>query len=202
MKTCEYWLDCPCECHGLVTRLFEMAGRERIPVPNPEYHTPVSEFWMPTAENMAAIRDSNGVTPPGDMVTPGGSERAATGNLAPATGGLSGATIPPEPNRRHRGELEAEVKRICDQWSSCVPSFIAESVDPDVQPSTGAVTAVLLRWERLGFAIIGRSPLRFAGYTETGKTRGLDVMKYEAKQAVRRRKNLENRGYRNGDDST
>ncbi len=103
---------------------------------------------------------------------------------------------------RGRGGLEAEVKRICDEFVTgkfalpegevLTPHFIAKRIKEDEgtdeAPSTGAVAAALDRWAEIGFAEITEKPKAFVDYTEAGRDQGLTTLKAasaERKRAIR-----------------
>lgn len=77
---------------------------------------------------------------------------------------------------RRSGQLEYEVKKICDKWAlglmphvlTLTCSEIAKAINPSKPPSTGAITNVLLRWHEIGFAFHRSGPHRFEGYTPEG----------------------------------
>lgn len=52
-------------------------------------------------------------------------------------------------------------------------------------PSAGAVSAVLERWEKYGFATLGTKPAAFVDYTDAGREKGLTAMKAEHRQALK-----------------
>ena len=94
-------------------------------------------------------------------------------------------------DRRPRGWLETDVKRILDEVvegkrdvpedQELTPHYLAKLVQAhekaEAPPSTGAVSAVLLRWHDIGFAKLQRKPLRFNGYTKAAETKGLTELK-------------------------
>lgn len=104
----------------------------------------------------------------------------------------------PEKARRGRGNLEADVKAICDKFvtgeivlepgDSLTPHRIAKKIvevmEPDSNvPSTGAVSAVLKRFEKYGFITCQASPYAFSDYTDRGRTEGLRALREEWKAA-------------------
>jgi hypothetical protein len=108
---------------------------------------------------------------------------------------------PVEPkNRRGRGQLESDVKRLCDAYVSgdlklpegrehLTPHVIARAIQQTESlvsaPSTGAVAAVLDRWEVIGFAVVSDKPKAFVDYTVAGRSEGLTALK--AKSATGKR---------------
>lgn len=101
--------------------------------------------------------------------------------------------------RRERGALEADVKSITDDFvtgafkteddNPLTPHRIAKAIAErdglDKPPSTGAVAAVLDRWDNYGFADIGEGPVRFVDYTEAGRTEGLTALKAKHREKLR-----------------
>lgn len=200
MKVCFFIEDCPCECHTVLDEMCELTGTPRVFQDNPEYIPVKSVFWMPTPDDLVAMRAA---VPPRDR---GGSRSTADGPLPvlPAitdeSAGVSGVAIQPyDPNPRTRRPLEAEVKKVCDEWGgvdcALTLQYIAESIDPDEPRSVGAIREVLIRWDKYGFATYAEDPLRFTGYTPTGVTKGLDVMKWEYTSRDRQVKKSLERGY-------
>lgn len=195
LKTCKFWQDCSCVCHREITEMFELGGRERVLVDVSNYEPEVGRFWMPTPEFMAALRadvgTGRGNDPGSGEWTVGDASRAADRAFAPTPSGY-----------RARGQLEAEVMRVCDEWDtgkgpvSLPLSFIATQINEHEPPSVGAIREVLLRWVKYGFAILGQDPLAFRGYMEAGRKEGLDVLKYKYEQNRRMNRAKADRGYR------
>jgi hypothetical protein len=192
-KTCGFILTCPCTCHDVITKMFEMSGMERLPQENPEYKPPTRDLWL---HNL--LEDMG--TPIPSIVAPD--------NVPPVLEGATVATVvtpsgplptvvrteyrPTASGRTARGELEFWVKRCCDYFVlgdidtklKLTPQRISQMIADDEgikAPSTGAIDAVFKRWEKLGFAEIGRKPTRFIGYTEDGVRYGLDGLKRKVK---------------------
>lgn len=94
---------------------------------------------------------------------------------------------------RRSGQLEYEVKAVCDLWTiglmPDVPiltcSEIARAINPAKPPSTGAITNVLARWDEIGFAVHERQPHRFGGYTPEGIQRGVTAMQADRERTLR-----------------
>lgn len=136
-----------------------------------------------------------------DPTTPG---RNLHGFLRPGDSGTVAADPTPAPDenaapaRRKRGELEYAVKEFCDAYvtgnlkeelgeSPLTPSRLARMIQtkyPEARnASVGAVTAVLNKWEVIGFAEIGRGPTCFVRYTQAGYDIGLSGLKEKAREA-------------------
>jgi hypothetical protein len=175
--------------------MFELGGRERMLVDVSAYVRQDSGFWMPDAEFLAALRASNDT---GRLPSPADIERGLDGASRPAERRFN----PTPSGIRARGQLEDEVKRICDRFDTgsgpiALPlSFIANQIHPDAPPSVGAIREVLLRWAKYGYATMGSDPLAFTGYTQEGRKEGLEVMKYKYDQQRRLNKSKAERGYR------
>jgi hypothetical protein len=82
--------------------------------------------------------------------------------------------------------LEYDVKQAVDTFiienedGFCTPAWISTEIGKTkgfAPPSTGAVTAVLERWQTYGFALLGKKPTRFVMYTEEGVSLGLEALK-------------------------
>lgn len=177
LKTCEDWVVCGCDCHKQITSMFEMTGRERVPVPNPEYITPERTYWMPSDE------PNYGLPEPSPDIGQGGALVAERG-----------AVQITESGRTKKGDLERAVQRVClwplsegeDYYSVKYISqkvYENEAAALEKPPSLGAVAAVLQRWEKYGYAMLGRNPVRFVMLTLAGKENGLDWCRanYKAK---------------------
>lgn len=200
MKVCFFIEDCPCECHTVLNEMCELTGTPRVFQDNPEYIPVESTFWMPTPDDLVAMRAA---VPSRDR---GGSHDTAVPPLpglaaiVDESAGVTGSAIQPiVPVGRTRRPLEAEVKKVCDEWGgvdcSLTLQYIAESIDPDEPRSVGAIREVLIRWSKYGFATYAEDPLRFTGYTPAGVSKGLDVMKWEYTHRNRQVKRSFERGY-------
>lgn len=100
-----------------------------------------------------------------------------------------------EDARRPRGYLEADVKRITDRFvtgqlvlpegAHLTPHHIGLAIKTEDSlekaPSTGAVNAVLKRWEEIGYALVSTAPYAFTGYTQAAVDEGLVALKGAAK---------------------
>jgi hypothetical protein len=97
----------------------------------------------------------------------------------------------PASERRGRGLLEADVLTITDKFVKGdvtlgddealtphrIANFIKDQDGLDEAPSTGAVAAVLARWDKYGFVTLSDKPVAFASYTEAGVSDGLTALK-------------------------
>lgn len=183
MKTCEFYLTCPCECHYRVDEMFKATGLERKLVPNPEYMPPVSTFVMPdfAIDPLGPVAVTSG-----RVIAPDDDELDVTPPPAPAAAPL--ATRRTETGRAARGGLEAQVWDACfnmpgedDLTPKQVVEWIAEKYKIPT-PSTGAVNAVWERWVKLGFSTIAKKPNRFTGFSHEGTWEELVRMKGSAKR--------------------
>jgi hypothetical protein len=186
VKVCTFWQTCPCECHVRLTAMFTQTEMERMPVENPdwEYHPPT--FWMPDDEYWAERNQSRVETTSEDNAAV--LVQSDNSMVAPYK---KRDFTPTETGRAARGQLEQQVKEMCDQWIEsrsdeyCTPPFVSTRIAEQYNikpPSTGAIGAVFKRWQDLGFALIGQKPVRFAAYTPDGLKLGLDGMKAKAKR--------------------
>lgn len=196
MKTCPFWMDCPCQCHWDVDQLFIATGMERLPVPNPEYQLPESEFVMPyVPETMAtevALTPLGATTPPDREGTP-------TDPPAPAVTPLASRRT--DTGRAARGGLEAQVwealQTVTEQplTPKVIAAWIADKYTIPT-PSSGAIQACWIRWEKLEFAEWAKKPVRFVKFTNTGTWEELQRLKQSAKNAKKSAASAARRGFR------
>lgn len=189
--TCEFWETCNCECHDMVSKMFAMSEMERIPVNNSAYVHEDGGFKRPSQDEIAREAAErrhrlDGAAPSAPVVI----ESPAPGVVPPL---MARSFRPTATGRAARGELEAQVNRVCGVWIvekypwPCTPLWISETIAKDEginPPSTGAITSCFNKWIELGFAVIRRKPLRFEHYTEEGIRLGLEAMK-DAKRRKR-----------------
>lgn len=173
--------NCACKCHTDLDRMFEMMGMERYVEQNPEYSPEKPTYVMPTLEERVALSIERRAVPTVTIESPAPEHVPAT---------VARVFTPTATGRAGRGELELWVKQACDAWvvvqpeSQCTPQWISDSIARDQSikaPSVGAINAVFERWTKLNFALIGRKPVRFVGYTDEGVKHGLDGLKLRAK---------------------
>ena len=192
LRTCHWWLECPCKCHADIDEMFESMGMERKLMSNPEYSPDMGNFIMP---------DPFDETLEKPFVKKGGpidTERVGTQGLN-SDRILSGEVFAPTVSgRRAKGQLEYQVLEACNKavvnWPEEIeitPKRIAEyianreGIEP---PSTGAIDAVWNRWVKMKFAEKGSKPVRFLGFTggDTQTIDELERVKYKYKQDTRR----------------
>lgn len=190
MKTCDFIESCSCDCHILITKMFEIAEQPRQIMSNPEYMPVKSPFWMPTLEEV--VRDRAARSHPAGTSTPPALKSPAPGTVPPVVAHSFGPT---PTGRAARGELEDWINAVCGIWLvekypwDCTPVYIAAQIakrEGIAPPSTGAITAAFERWKDLGFAVVAKKPIRFVNYTPEGVKLGLDVMKEQAKRERRK----------------
>lgn len=184
MKTCSWWLRCPCECHKVYDSMYKMSEMPRVLVNNSGYEPELGGFRIPSAEERVALHGSSSSTP---AITLPDIERtvATPEDRLPAM--MRRDYAPTPTGIAARGELESWVKDQCDAWLveteefPCTPPYlskeIAKAVGLGKAPSVGAISSVFDRWEKIGFAEIQRKPTRFVKYTEQGIKVGLDGLK-------------------------
>lgn len=173
IQVCRLWQQCPCDCHENITAMFSAADSERELLDNPDYMPKPPPYYVPVFGVDYGI--------PKPLPTAVSSDGVVTeGPSAYGTDGVTGG----------RGALEIAVLGIC---RSLEPTFeetyttkwIAEQVADKFTcktPSTGAIQAVLERWVKIGFAIMGKKPVRFIAITPEGEKDGLELMKARAKR--------------------
>lgn len=191
-------LECPCECHANITAMFEMIGKERPePHQNPEYIAMIQDSHERTAAMLEGVRRATVMGRDDVMLDP-------SGNDAPDEIKITAVNKPQTftpTGRRTRGSLEHEVLLVCERFANqeweefilCTPKFVAEEIGrihTSEPPSTGAVSAVWARWEKLGFAEVKSKPARFYAFKnpkpELGHALELERVKDAAKRVKRR----------------
>jgi len=196
LKTCPKWLECPCECHYRIDKIFKMTGMERQEMPNPEFIPTVSDFVMPAVEEPVAADVA--ATPDG-VTAPPAHEHAVAATDGPSTAPLAERRTPT--GRAARGGLEAQVWEACRAATgdTITPKLIGEMIAEKYTiptPSSGAINAVWDRWSKLGFATQAKKPNRFTGFTGEGTWEELARMKSRAKTAKRSQASAARRGFR------
>lgn len=191
-------MKCGCDCHAMLDKMFEMAGMERVMQENPEWHEPpelakmracLEDIRRDSADRALQSARKDVVVVQSQMPD----------ILPPDVVGTFSET---PTGRKARGQLEDEVKKITDMWTAmnagdlrpCTTVWIAEMINADRPPSTGAITAVLERWAAYGFATMAKKPTRFTGYTPEGIRDGLHLMKSNYKIRKRQDDDRKNRG--------
>lgn len=184
--TCKYYVNCPCDCHAQLNRMYQMTGDERVLVNNSTWR-PANPYVLPSLEPLEAVPSNGTPTVAAPVV-----ESPAPGIVPPSAPRIFAPTVS---GRLGKGELESWVKEVTDVWAVekdrlCTVGYISneigrvKGINP---PSQGAIQNVLFRWKDLGFAHIETArPMRFTGYTDDGIKFGLENMKARAKrQAIK-----------------
>lgn len=191
IKVCSFYKTCGCTCHSKFN-----TGGDRMVLQNPAYvpfKSGIMDFLSSYKDSLAAEL-LPGITPPVNVVV---KEKPVTTDEGVIMTGLarSGRNFEPTKRGRAAGQLEDEIRGICNRFLSgefpdqeiCTPKFIAyqiaEETDAEKTPSVGAIGAAFDRWEMIGFAIIKRSPVRFVSFTVDGFKHGLEEMKDRYKKA-------------------
>lgn len=176
---------CKCACHVKIDKMYEMLDMVRVVTQNPDYK-PVERTWvMPTTEERMLQRESSNPSKPAPVVMP-----SIMPDVLPPT--VVVTRNESASGHRVKGALEDEVKQVTDLWVAlkpkdpCTPAWVAEKINAENPPSTGAISAVFDRWAEYGFASTEKKPTRFTGYTEAGVKKGLYVLKAEFKDKKRR----------------
>jgi hypothetical protein len=210
---CTCWTTCTCDCHEKVTAMYESLGLPREEaMQNPEYsewaRAERSRFVMPDPVYARIPVHSN---IDGVMVHPSnedphtGQQDSVLGTLADAAPMPVAPSFGPTPTgRRARGQLEADVLKVCQEfsdgvyeWELCTPKLVSETigkmyaVEP---PSTGAIDAVWNRWEALEFAKRDRKPSHFVGFIGESSFIYLQSLKVQKKRAKKRQIAEQRRG--------
>jgi len=180
--TCRFYVNCPCDCHTKLNRMYQLAGEERVLVDNSDWK-PESTFVMPSLEPLDAVSSIDTGTDTRPVV-----ESPAPGIVPPT---VVRTFVPTQSGRLGKGQLEAWVKEVTDVWvveqeRPCTVGYISneigrvKGIDP---PSQGAIQNVLFRWRDIGFAVLDTTrPMKFTGYTDEGVRLGLDNLKARAKR--------------------
>lgn len=182
MKVCVAHEFCECECHKKFDRMYKMAGEPRRVHQNPNY---VPYVYPDMSEYFNASDDAPATLSGGVAVVAEPRERPS--ETAPGLLESARTFTGTEAGHRQRGQLEAEVQKVCNRAMMgefdefMTPQAIAELIDPDNPPSTGAIGSVFNRWERIGYAKIHRKPLYFQHLTVEGMRDGLEACKRKAK---------------------
>lgn len=201
-KTCTFPDVCSCDdptCHRFFDKMFSEAGMPRQVVDNSGYESETHSFLAPVPTVLAAPPILSNSRPVVDAQT---LESVAPGRVPPVRRASYGPT---SSGRAARGQLEAQVNTVCTTWVIeeekvlCTPAYISEEIakaEGIKAPSTGAIDAVFGRWERYGYAVIGRKPTRFLQFTEEGVEHGLEYLKDKSKRQDKSHQAAMSRGER------
>jgi hypothetical protein len=195
---------CGCSCHKRITEMYEIAGLPRE-WPTSQWSEEDMKLRRERGEVFdydilnQCIEDSRrhkAVDLEEDAVEP-----VPTLQEREEVKSLDGV-LPPHPHvedpkrrdagYRPKGQLLFDTKIAVDTWVlgayphikvlNC--SAIATLINEKMPPSTGAITNILRRWERVGFAHIGEGPLQFLRYTKAGVEHGFDALEENYKALV------------------
>lgn len=190
MKTCPHFLQCPCKCHQQVDQMFEMLGKERALLSNPEYD-PVTTFvtpYVPFDRTLDTPLESSVTDDPAMLgIT---LEGIATGRVGGQDAALAAYGTPT--GRARAGGLEASVHRVTlrllEAGEVVTPKMVSEAIAEEYEispPSTGAIGAAWNRWVDLGFATLATKPIRFVGFTGESSWEELSRLKARKKRVKR-----------------
>lgn len=126
-------------------------------------------------------------------------ETDATSGDATEAAGEEAAEPVVEKVRRGKGNLEADVKGICDAYAKgditladgeyLTPHRIGKLIHErlaEPTPSTGAVAACLKRWVDYGYIVVNeKTPFAFIDFTDAARTEGLAALKTKFKEAAK-----------------
>lgn len=185
VKTCDAYQLCPCECHTQIDELFQLQGKPREVVLNPDYQPKLHAHLF--AEEC--------IVPDGIVVnqSPGELICLAPG-LVPAHLVRKFGTTPS--GRFARGELEIKVKEVVDAWTverefsdrdefgspqiePCTPPYVANEISKatGTKVAFGGVNSVFNRWKEMDIALFADHPYRLIAYTPAAIELGYDRLK-------------------------
>lgn len=103
--------------------------------------------------------------------------------------------------RRSRGYLSSDINYLVKQimtgevqireGTKLTPRALGkilvevEGLDPEDCPSTGAITAILRKWEAIGYATFEETPFRFIDFTSEGRLKGLEDLTEEYAELIK-----------------
>lgn len=165
--------DCACSCHKKIDEMYALAEMPRELHNFSDYNPGADRLEMP--DPVALERER--------------AERLAASKSPDAPGAVvAGGHVftPTETGIRGPGQLEYTVLDKLVDWLDptfevidCTPKILAALIDPE--PSTGAIHAVWVRWEKIGFARFQNRPAKFLGFVGSNKAQHLDELKIQAK---------------------
>lgn len=176
---CTDYLTCPCECHARITEMYKLTGLPRpVPEQSPERQEYIAEGQLEMALMLADVRRMTALSTPNGLVTHPATESPVGSDGDPATGTTAPArpTFTPTPTGiRPKGQLEYDVllilvdfhNEVYEESLLCTPKMISNEIakrNTSEPPSTGAVNAVLERWDALEFIAFYKKPTRFESF--------------------------------------
>lgn len=155
---------CTCSCHDVTRQMESMTG---IQVPSPIINRIAPSLSRILRES---TRSTDGAK--------GGVGRVIDGPSVTVASGARFAVTPT--GRAARGQLEEQVRYAVSSqvraggddmiaMLGLSPGLIANLINKDNPPSTGAIYSVLKRWEGSALVELGESPFRFLRFTDKGK---------------------------------
>lgn len=198
---------CGCECHAAITEMYETAGIPRVwneTIWTSEemrqrrelglaYDPAIVQACIDASRKKSVLELTEEHREPAPKLP----EILEKDEVKTLDGILPPNPFIEDPSRRDagyrpRGQLNFDVKIACDGWHlgahphidvlNCTQ--ISLLIDPNMPPSTGAITNILRRWATYGFAEIGEGPLRFVAYTKAGIEFGYDELARNHKAGV------------------
>lgn len=157
---------CDCACHAMSRQMEQMSG-----VKFPAYNSIKASGPL----------SSLGLLSGAGAGTDGAKAAGSVDSGRPTVVVASGARFAETPTgRAARGQLEEQVRyAICTQVKAAghemiamlglTTKLIADIIDKDNPPSTGAIYAVLKRWDGAALIAMAESPVRFISFTDRGK---------------------------------
>jgi hypothetical protein len=158
--------ECTCECHDMSRQMEDMSGIKFPSRDSVKESSPLS--------GLGYLRAA------GDGTNPDGSGRSVDPD-APSVVVASGARFAVTPTGRSaRGQLEEQVRHVVSvqvkaageemiAMLGLTPTMIGLAIDKENPPSSGAIYAVLKRWEGSAMVDLGEKPFRFLRFTDRGK---------------------------------
>lgn len=157
---------CVCACHDMSRQMEELSG---------------TKFPIFSSRRASPALSRLGLLSPGANGTDGATAAGSVNVERPTVVVPSGARFAVTPTgRAARGQLEELVRHyVCQQVKAAgedmiamlglTTQFLSLLIDKDSPPSTGAIHAVLKRWEGANYIDLAESPVRFVRFTERGK---------------------------------
>lgn len=162
-------IKCSHKCHEDMRKLRQLAG-----IPEPDYE---QSFAVPSSK-LAGLSHSvrEPVSGDGDGATSIDVRASLARHSEPP---IEGTT---ESGRLQRGVLEQRVYELCKAGTNINVKTLCTFIGMrhGDEPSAGAVTAVLRRWQSSGLAKIDDNPVRFVEFSDQVKSIGL----WEAKEVI------------------
>lgn len=183
---------CNCQCHKDIDDMYETAGVPRVSQQNPD--------WVPAKfESRDYVWDrplTDADTNPQPVTYEAGAAPTDAGITLESPRYADDDRTPS--GTRRRGQLEEEVQRVCiaylrgdmeaNEDGDMTTKHIATLIDADDPPSAGAIHSVLLRWKKIGYAVVESKPVQFTLITPDGMRMGLQALKSKDKASRRSRR--------------